>query len=162
MSWIRRRWALLLTLSAGLNLFLLGAAIVHLLHYPGGGEGARPRGPAPSAEGSGLLRDMVHALGGPEHPKIRQLWGERRGEVRQLRRELRDAREALGEALTREPFDEKAVERALNHMHELTSQTQQRAQSALLSLARDLTPEERRRLAEAARRHHHGPRRPNH
>lgn len=159
MSWIRRRWPLLLAISAALNLFLLGAVTVHLSHHAGFREGAHPRGPAPSAEGPHLWREMVHVLGGPHDPRVQRLWGERRGELRQVRKDARAAREALSDALTREPFDEKALEAALDQMHALTSQTQLRAQSALLSLARELTPEERRHLAEAARRR--GPRGPH-
>jgi uncharacterized membrane protein len=75
----------------------------------------------------------------------------RRGpELRKERGALRAARRAVHDALVQQPFEAAALERALGELRARTGSSQARMHEALLELARELSPEQRRRLAKRA------------
>lgn len=158
------RWAIAFALSAGLNLFLLGAGVMHFFHRPPGPHptemqpprSATPRAPLSRPSRSferdqpPFLRELIDSLGGPRDPRVRQWREESRDDIRQFQQEMREARSSVQAALIQEPFNEKSLETALQKLHTVSQGAQAHSHTALLSLARQLSPEERAQLARRA------------
>ena len=153
----RRRWrSILLIVSLALNLFLVGLLA--------GGRLADWRHPDPVAGGvfgPGAVSRLMREL--PESVRVdaRQLFIERRPEIRRRMRALGDARRDAYHALTAEPFDQQAFADAMAVVRERTLNLQESVQAVLIDLSDDLDAETRERLANAARdlhgRHRRGP-----
>jgi uncharacterized membrane protein len=126
----RLSWAL--ALSIGLNLFLLGygGSRWFRTHRSMGPPGAAMHGPK---HGPGLARWL-----GPPTP-----------EVRGQHRALSEARTAVGQALTAEPYDAARLAHALSELRTHTSKSQEVLHQRLLELAATMTPEQRRELARS-------------
>lgn len=131
-----KKLAVILAISLGLNLFLLGVLSVGLFRGP---RPSRFDGPGPDA--SALLR------GGPgEHPRLHKLMGRHKPELVEQRRALRSARARVGAALEAEPFDRARLEGELANLRKETLRSQETMHRALVELAGDMPPEERKRL----------------
>lgn len=146
-----KKWLYSLLASMGLNLFLLGVLTVHLMR-PGKPhpvhDGPAGRAALEDAEGPMMLRRMVRTLGGPQDPRVRELWQERRPELQRFRQEREQARQAVRAALAREPFEPEALSRALSVLNETNCSAQRRASTAVVELADKLSPEQRASIAE--------------
>jgi hypothetical protein len=123
-------WAL--AISAGLNLFLLGFGVARTLKPRQLGH--KPPMHEPEHMGPGkALRFM-----GPHAPALRG-----------QRRELLEAREAVAQALTREPFDREALAGALLNLRNVTAAGQAKLHEVLLETAEKLPRDEREQLARS-------------
>jgi uncharacterized membrane protein len=137
-------WAL--AVSIGINLFVVGVLAARWLHpwAPGvhGDHGAPHRG-------GHLLFRAGEAFGG-DREKVQATLEAHRKELRAQWRNTRTARRRVHEALEAEPFDPEALEGALKELRRQTELSQEILHRALAGLAREATPEERRRLARWA------------
>ena len=122
--------------------------------------GGEERGLGPEAPQ--LLREMIRTLGGADDPRVQKVWGERRADMEKFRETMTASRDKVQSALAAEPFDEKALDQALQDIDRQTDEMQTRSRASLVALAKTLTPEERRRLATARPRgpERDGPRAP--
>lgn len=135
------RWALIASLA--LNLLFVGLV-----------AGAVLRGPPDRGVGGPGLWRYAHAL--PDH--------HRRDLVRTVRRSrddwggqraaLRDARDALAEALRADPFEITAVAAVLAEEQRLAGQLAERGNALLLEQIARMSAEDRARYAEAILRRH--------
>lgn len=124
----------LLALSIGLNLFLLGYWV------------ARPKAP------SGW-RPSRHAVERPDAvPGLRQMLREHRPELREQRRALAAARQAVSEALVAEPFERERLEAAFAELRQHTNGMQEVMHRRLTDFAQGLPREDRERLVRFALR----------
>jgi Spy/CpxP family protein refolding chaperone len=140
-----KRLAIALAISVMLNLFLLGFMSARLLHGPFahgelhgpffGPRGLLSRGAPPGAAGE----------------RVRGMMERRREAMRSQRAALRDAQHAVRDALSKEPFDATALERALEQLKRATADSQSLMHSALLEIAPSLTAEQRQQLARDGR-----------
>jgi uncharacterized membrane protein len=162
MALSNKTWTNLLIASLALNLFLVALIGVHVLgrrshqrrfderhlRDEAQREGAlRDRRPGREDEaGAGLLRHMVDVLGGPKDARVRAVLADEHATRRETQAALLAARHEVHEALVAEPFDAERLGNALGKLRETSSKQQADAQSALVTLARQLTPEERARL----------------
>lgn len=128
----KRRWLILGVGSAVLNVFLIGFLVGRQVLGPGGCDGGR-------------------GIGRPFHRhEFRQYVGaEDRKRLKDSVRDVRQAREAVREALTREPFDRARLEAALGTLRERTSGIQLEMHRVLLERASSLDADQRKRLAES-------------
>lgn len=138
-----------LVLSVGLNLFLVGFLVAR-------GIGHRPpphRGPGP------FHAHEVFDVG--RSPEMRARFERRKDELRPKHRALRDARKGVEEALLAEPYDRARVESALAELRKETGAMQEGMHRALLDIAEELGPEQRRAFVRenfGSRRRRPGPR----
>ncbi len=132
-----KKLAIVLAVSLGLNLFLLGVLSVGFFRGPRPGHFG---GPGPDA--SPLLR------GGPggDHPRLQKLLGRHKPELVEQRRSMRAARGRVDAALEAEPFDRARLEAELAKLRTETQRSQETMHRALVELAVDMPPEERKRL----------------
>ena len=134
-----------LAVSGALNFFLLGLIAVHVIR-PARDHIERRR-ELGGAEGSpAMLREMMHALGGPKDLRVQKMWASHRGEWRAARQEMKLARAEVRAALATSPFDARKLEEALARLHEATSRAQARSRAAVVTLANELSPEQRQHL----------------
>ncbi len=129
-----KRLTWLLALSAGLNLFLLGYWV------------ARPK---PSSNGRSGRPALERAFA---VPGLKQMVREQRPELRERRRELSAARQAVSEALVAEPFERERLEAAFSRLRAQTGGMQEVMHRGLTDLAERLPPEDRERLVRFALR----------
>jgi uncharacterized membrane protein len=132
-------WAL--ALSAGLNLFLLGFGVARVVKRP---MGDRP--PVPQMEHMGP-------------GKVMRAFGMHGPAMRAQREEVMEAREAVAQALVREPFDRAALASALENLRNVTAAGQVKLHTVLLETAEKLPHEERERLAYSRLLHDFPPKR---
>lgn len=150
----RRRWrSVLLIVSLALNLFLIGTLA--------GGRIAdwRHAGPPIAAPMSpGMVSRLVRELPPPAQQEARQLFLDRRSEIRRRIRALHTARAEAMALLTEEPFDPGAFSQAMTQVRERTLAVQEVIHDVLIDLSGQVDPDTRARLANAAqglhRRHH--------
>lgn len=126
-----RRWLWLGVLSAVLNVFLIGFLAGRHALGPGGCGG---RGPA-RGDGRGPMQQMLTKV---DRARLKQQLGQ-----------VRAAREQVRETLVAEPFDPAKLEAALTRLREQSSAIQLDMHRGLVESARNLTPEQRRRLADS-------------
>lgn len=163
-----RKLAIGLAISLALNLFLLGALSVGLLHarfsaHADGHPGGHPEG---RATGHPVGPHMLFHAGeafGRDRPRVMRILREHKAELRSRWRETRNARERVESALRAEPFDRDGLARELENLRGETQRSQEVLHRALVEVAVEATPEQRRHLASWAddhRRRHRTPRRP--
>lgn len=129
-------WGLVASLA--LNLFLLGfVAARHLREH--GDLDRRP---------TGAFR-LDRALRDSELTELRQTMRKRMAEQRPARMELRRARHEVRSALEAEPFERARLEAVLSDLRARSLEVQQGMHQVFVDVAQDLTPEQRRRLADA-------------
>ncbi len=130
-----RKLALLLASSVALNLFLLGAGTMHVVHHKKRHEHwqaemqqrrrewrQRWRGTRPPH--APLLHKLVHAVGGPRDPRVRKLLRESRQRMKKTREEIRHAQEKVEQALVADPYDPHVLEEALAKLNARTGKAQ--------------------------------------
>lgn len=133
-----RSWLIIgLIVSLGLNLALGGFVV---------GQMTRP-GPSPAMLDPSLaLFRVVRELPDPRREALRPVMREHfhtlRGDIRRIRRAQRE----INEALSREPFDPAALDRALGEFRAALLDGQEDNHEALVRLAGRLTADERRQL----------------
>jgi uncharacterized membrane protein len=113
-----------------------------------------PRGPGmEGAGGPPLMRRLVRVAGGPRDPRVRKAWDAEHAELSALRGAVQTARQEVDAALVAEPFSAERLGAALSRLHESSSRAQAQSQKAVVTLASELTPQERSRLARDAADH---------
>ena len=132
MTPLTKRLVVALSLSVGLNLFLVGLGTAHLL-------GRRHRVARP------------RALFGLDdgNPQLRQRYRSYREKLRPHRKTLRKSRKAVRQAVSAEPFDREALERSLAQLRSDSDRSQQALHAALVELASDLDASQRKRLGRS-------------
>ena len=142
---------LLLTISVLANLLLAGLVAGYLIGKGPDRERGERDGPPPGPMRSEymLARGIVDL--GPAEDR-RAVIGMFRDVVLQngpdLRRRIA-ARSALGEAISREPYDAAAVRAAMDELQVIDRDLQRAFQEAIVTRLGELTPEQRRQLTEA-------------
>lgn len=122
----------LLALSAGLNLFLVGYWV------------ARPK-PAGSWRSGRPALERADAV-----PGLKQMLREQRPELRERRRALALARQAVSDALVAEPFERERLVAAFSALRVQTGGMQEVMHRGLTDLAERLPREDRKRLVRFA------------
>ena len=142
MNPLTKKLVWVLAISLGLNLFLLGFGAARMLkpHHSMG----KPPELEPESRG---------------HGKALRFFGPHAHALRGQRRDVIAAREAVAQALTREPFDREALASALTHLREVTAQAQLRLHEVLLDTAEKLPRDEREKLAHSRLLHDVPPKR---
>lgn len=106
--------------------------------------------------GAWMPRQIERVLPEGSRGKVEAIREKHRDEFRPLFRATRDAREALAKALETEPFDAEAARAAFAKVREADAALAQATSEVMVEIASALTPEERKLVRDAARRH--GPR----
>ncbi len=132
MSRIARNLAIALVVSAVLNVFFIGLWAGRFLR----------RGPGPRAAAS---FDETMDTAGP----MRRVWRGRDEALRPKSEAVDAARRAVRDALVSDPFDAPALESALARLRTDTNDAQVALHRAMVDAARELSLEERRRLADS-------------
>lgn len=144
MTPLERRLSIALAVSVALNLFIAGFFVARGVSGRGMHGGRHHHGPFLGP------RALLEA-GGPEaEPLVEGLMKRHGPELRKERGALRSARRGVHDALSREPFDAAALERALAELRARTGSSQAQMHEALVELARQLPAEQRKRLAKRA------------
>jgi uncharacterized membrane protein len=138
-----------LVVSLGLNVFLGSFIAARAMHRRAQIEQV---GDGPFWGPRGLMRDRK----GPLADKARGLMARNGAAFAAERARLREAQRKVGAALAAEPFDADALARALAELREATARSQQLMHGALVDLARELPPEQRRELLRNRRGFGHG------
>lgn len=138
-----RSWLVVaLIISVAFNLFALGFVAARALRPEGGRAGHGPfMGP------HGLMHD---GFGPQAEPMIDAIMAKHGEGLRMQRRELRQARKAVRDALLNEPFDPGRLEQAFAGLRARTESSQASMHEALVELARSLPADQRKRLARRA------------
>ena len=135
-----------LAISVSINLFLIGFVTARFALQGGRpipvADERHPRGPV-------SLFGATEALGNPK--PIKRLLRKHMKDFKPKRKELREARHRIAQALAAEPFDPKSLNKELGNLREVTRDSQRAIHNALVDLAVSLTPEERRLLSQSPR-----------
>ena len=147
-SWFARRMGLILVLSLAVNLFFVGLVAGRILSPHGGPPPFVPTamfgGPGGAYEGLGVdYRNRA----------FRKL-EDRSGELRGQFSSLREAREAVTEAMLAEPFDRDRLAEAFAELRAASEQTQASLHELLADTAEGLPAEERQSLLRGLSRRH--------
>jgi uncharacterized membrane protein len=145
----------LFSLSVALNIFFLGVAgarLVHRLkhadlasHRAGEPGGHRPEAFGPPGPHR-TVRDLVQVMGGKNNPRVEAVWQEQRGRLHNRHLDRQNTHKALTQALTHDPYSEQELRAVLQKLNDEALAVQQGAQSAVVQLAAQLTPQERHQL----------------
>ena len=127
--------------SLVLNLLFLG---VILGHVPRGLNSTPPR--------QQRMQEALDKLPEPAQSRLRDKFQQIRAAGDPLRRQTEDARAEAIRLLGAEPFDVAAYDRQVSKIEELRVEMSRRMGQMIKQTARDLTPEERRMLADVLRR----------
>jgi uncharacterized membrane protein len=127
--------------SLVLNLLLLGI----ILGYAPRGLDARPTRQQ-------RLEEALKKLPEPAQTHLREKFSQIRATAEPLRQESDEARAEAIRLLSTEPFDESAYDRQISRIEELRSETFKRMGQIIRQTAKELSPDERRMLAEVLRR----------
>jgi uncharacterized membrane protein len=145
------RWIAVLSaalfVSLALNIFVAGWVAGHGI--------GRPGGPGMMSEGGirlGMQR-VLRVLPPDDRKLMEGLFEARRSAIRGAFEALREAREAVGDTLRAEPFDQAAFERAYAEMRRRSAEIQESIHDVIMAAAPRLSPTGRRELAEARWRH---------
>ena len=134
-----RRWLVpgCLLVSLALNVFLVSGLV---------GRYARDHGPGPEMMMG--FRGITDGLPDSARETVRESFRARRGEIGRERRDLREARRRVADALAAEPFDPAAARRAFEGLREANGELARVAQDALVEAAAKLPPQQRREILE--------------
>lgn len=151
-----RRWlGPALLASVALNLFLVALISVPLFTGPPDGFRDHSRGPMP-----GMFLESFKALPKQDRAAIRKAMVGHFPEVRPYLAAMRDAKTRLADALAADPYDETAVHAAFDDLDKAMSGMGAVGRDAMMAGFAQLTPEQRKHVAEAMReRHRKGERR---
>ena len=128
--------------SLVLNVLLLG---VILGHVPRGLEGT------PTTRQQ-RMEDSLKKLPEPTQARLRETFSQIRTAGDPLRQQIDQARAETLRLLSADPFDEAAYDREVNRIEELRGEMFKRIAQNFKQTAKELSPEERRMLAEVLRR----------
>lgn len=147
------RW--LLAISLALNLIAMGFAAGRLLGHK------RHFGGPPPMSGPESLFAAADVVG--KGAAMKQLLAARHDRFEQNRDALRQKRKLVAEAISREPFDPRALRLALASLRAQTEMSQAVLHETLVVFVEELSDEQRQRLADASPLqdrgpHGHGPR----
>ncbi len=149
-----RRIAIALAVSVGFNLFLGGmitsAWITARAYEPRGDRNAGLAGPLNLRRGIAELETGSRAI-------VQQVRARHGDALREAGRDMRQARNAVRQALMAEEIDRAELDRALAELRRTMDAAQIEMHAALTGIATALGPDERRRFLQAAL----SPRRPN-
>lgn len=148
MSYPKSRWAVVCGLSLGLNLFFLGALSHRVLSHRSAPEGPGAMGPRGLLVGHDVLHMMVGVMGGPKDPRAQPVVEQGRKSRQEKRHELLGHRRQLTEILREKPFSEARFADALAQLGRSLEGARGAMDSTLVTLAAQMTPEERERFAE--------------
>lgn len=141
-----RRWPrVVLAVSLVLNILFIGLVAGRLL--AGGVFGPAPFGGPPMRE----LPELAQALPDDERDMAWAAFRERAPELRTAFMAIGAARDGVMDALAAEPFDPDAMDAALAALRERTEEAQAVVHGALAEISRNLSPEGRHAVVEAAR-----------
>ena len=128
--------------SLVLNVLLLG---VILGQVPRGLEGTPPTRQQ-------RMEDSLKKLPEPTQARLREKFSQIRAAGDPLRQQIDQARAETLRLLSADPFDEAAYDREVNRIEELRGEMFKRMAQNFKQTAKELSPEERRMLAEVLRR----------
>ncbi len=133
-----------LVLSLSLNLIIFGAMAARMWY---GFSFSHMR--AMHATGAMLsgARGLIRALPEERRARFREFYNQRRPRIEQSRRAVAEARRRLAEIIARDPFDQKAFDRALEKLQTAETRAHELIMSIRADLVRTFTPEERRAYA---------------
>ncbi|WOF73411.1 Spy/CpxP family protein refolding chaperone [Parvibaculaceae bacterium PLY_AMNH_Bact1] len=142
-----RKWlGPVLLVSLVVNLFLVAAITAGIVRN-------MDRNSRGHASPLGLPHHIIaRQLSGEEREKLKAAMRENRAELRHLFRDMRQAREALSEAIAADPYDPEAARTAFAELRAGMDAMATRSQDILVQAFADLTPESREKIAEAMRR----------
>jgi uncharacterized membrane protein len=127
--------------SLVLNLLFLG---VILGHAPRGSDSTAPR--------RQRMQDALKQLPEPAQTRLREKFQQIRAAGDPLRRQTAEARAEAIRLLSMEPFDAVAYDRQVSKIEELRVEMSKRMGQLIKQTARELSPDERRMLADVLRR----------
>lgn len=134
-----RVWLLPVALLASLafNVFLGSSLVGRFAHD-------RARGDSSTIG----FREFARDLPAEAREKVRESFRARRGELRQERHDLRQARDRVIRALVADPYDEAAARTAFESLRQANADLSRVAQEAIIEAAANLPVELRRDLAD--------------
>ncbi|MEQ8267690.1 MAG: periplasmic heavy metal sensor [Parvibaculum sp.] len=134
--------------SVALNLFLLGVLSVPLFIDPPRDFAMRVPGPG---SGTGMFHSSFKDLPKEDRDAIRGTMLEHFSQIRPHLRAVQEARLGLADALEAEPYDASAVRAAFDAMDAAMRDVGAASRDAMMKGFTKLSPEQRRRVAEAMR-----------
>jgi len=136
----------LLFVSAAGNLFAVALIGAHFAMRPG----PRPPGP-PRAE---IMMDrMAHDLQPADAARFREVMQTRLPEIDAARARMEQARAAMSQAIAQTPYDEAELRQAMKAWQAAWMTMSDELGAGMLTAVSGLSPDGRRRLAEAGMRH---------
>jgi uncharacterized membrane protein len=136
-----KRVKLVFLASLVLNLLLLGIILGHV-----------PRGLDARPTRQQRFEEALRKLPEPAQSRLREKFSEIRAAAEPLREQSDDARTEAIRLLSADAFDEAAYDRQVNKIEELRAETFKRMGQVIKKTAKQISPEERRMLAEVLRR----------
>jgi len=136
-----KRVKLVFLASLVLNLLLLGIILGHA-----------PRGRDARPTRQQRMEEALKKLPEPAQSRLREKFTQIRAAADPLRQQSDQARAEAIRLLRAEPFDEAAYDREVSKIEALRSQTFKRIGQVIKQTAKELSPEERRMLADMLRR----------
>jgi uncharacterized membrane protein len=127
--------------SLVLNLVLLGVILGHA-----------PRGLETTPTRQQRMEERLKTLPEPAQSRLREKFTQIRAAAEPLRRQIDEARAETIRLLGAEPFDEAAYDREVSKIEELRAEMSKRMGQAIKQTPKELSPEERRMLADMLRR----------
>jgi len=140
----RKRLMIALAVSLGANLFMAGFLVARGLRS---GDGRRP---VAAMESPRALAQAARSAGAGK--QLRRVMQAHRPELRSRREAMREAHRRARHALVAQPFDPKALDAALDDVRSRQAERQDALHGAVVGLASELSPKQRRALAKASRR----------
>ncbi len=147
-----------LIVSLLVNMLLAGLFVGHMLAGRPG-QGDHP----PRLNEGEIARTIVRAAPDSERAEIRRAFRSTWAETRQLRKDRKEARRRVNEAMVAEDYNVEEMQSAFAAMRDADAALQSQIQTLLANRLGALEPEQRRVLAEAIQRHdrrgpgHRGP-----
>jgi uncharacterized membrane protein len=136
-----RKFKIAFLVSLVLNVLLVGVILGHL-----------PRGLDARTARHGRFEEALQKLPEPAQSRLRGHFAEIRAVADELRKDADTSRAQALRVLSAEPFDEAGYDREVRKMEELRSEMFRRIGARIKQAAKELSPEERRMLAELLRR----------
>jgi uncharacterized membrane protein len=137
----KSKWLIaLLAVSLAFNLFFIGAWT---------GRHFAQRGRGPDHEVMGVRAFLRRSGLADADPQVQKVVQARRKQIRERFHALRQAREAVRDALQAQPFDPTRLERALAEAEARSSEMQRDMHGALSEVAREVGAEQRQKMADA-------------
>ena len=133
--------------SVAINVFLIALISVSVFSRPQD----RGFGPPPEGHGAMLMHGAFKALPEEDRLVFRRTMRENFRKILPHMHETQEARDALIDAISAEPYDEGAVRDAFDDMSKAAAVMSDMGRDAMLDAFATLSPEQRQRVAEAMR-----------